>query len=53
MRFLAPNYGDAMVAPVYAFQDVYQCAGASANGIEPLKAAFAGKIVLLGAATRR
>jgi adenylate cyclase len=48
LRFLAPNYGDAMVAPVYAFQSVYQCAGAGA--VEPLKAAFAGKTVLLGAA---
>jgi adenylate cyclase len=50
VRFLAPNYGDALVAPVYAFQSVYQCAGAGADAVEPLKAAFAGKIVLLGAA---
>ena len=50
LRFLAPNYGDALVAPVYAFQSVYQCAGAGADAVEPLKAAFANKIVLLGAA---
>ena len=50
MRSMAPNYGDAMVAPVYAFQAIHQCAGAGAQGIENLKAAFAGKIVLLGAA---
>jgi class 3 adenylate cyclase len=48
LRFVAPNYADAVVAPVYAFQDVHQCAGEGA--IEALKAAFAGKIVLLGAA---
>ncbi len=46
-RFLTPNYGDAVVAPVYAFQDVFQCA--NQNDGEALKAAFAGKIVLLGA----
>jgi adenylate cyclase len=50
MRSMAPNYGDAVVAPVYAFQDVYQCAGAGTHGSDNLKAAFAGKIVLLGAA---
>jgi adenylate cyclase len=50
MRSMAPNYGDAMVAPVYAFQAIHQCAGAGAQGIESLKAAFAGKTVLLGAA---
>jgi len=50
MRFLAPNYGDVVIAPVYAFQSVYQCAGAGAEAIEALKGAFAGKIVLLGAA---
>jgi class 3 adenylate cyclase len=50
MRSMAPNYGDAMVAPVYAFQAIHQCAGTGAQGIENLKAAFAGKIVLLGAA---
>lgn len=48
LRRLAPNYADSAVAPVYAMQDVYACAGAGA--IEPLAAAFAGKIVLLGAA---
>ncbi len=47
-RYLAPNYADRMVAPAYSFQDVYHCAGARA--IEPLKSAFDGKIVLLGAA---
>ena len=48
MRFLWPNYADAAVAPVYAMQDVYQCAQAKA--ITPLATAFAGKVVLLGAA---
>jgi class 3 adenylate cyclase/CHASE2 domain-containing sensor protein len=47
-RRLWPNYADATVAPVYAMQDVYQCAQAAA--IEPLARAFAGKVVLLGAA---
>jgi adenylate cyclase len=50
MRSMVPNYSDAMVTPVYAFQDIYQCAGVGAQGIESLKAVFAGKIVLLGAA---
>ena len=36
-----------MVAPVYALQDVFQLPG---DDIEALKAAFAGKVVLLGAA---
>jgi len=48
LRFIAPNYGDAVVAPVYSFQDVYQCADPKA--IDTLKSAFAGKVVLLGAA---
>jgi class 3 adenylate cyclase len=48
LRYLAPNYADTKVAPVFAMQDVFQCAAAGA--IDPLKAAFAGKIVLLGAA---
>ena len=47
-RFLAPNYADRVIAPTYAFQDVYHCAGVGRT--EPLKAAFEGKIVLLGAA---
>jgi adenylate cyclase len=47
-RYLAPNYADAMVAPVYAIQDVYQCAKVGAT--EALSKAFAGKIVLLGGA---
>jgi class 3 adenylate cyclase len=47
-RFLAPNYADQVIAPAYTFQDVYHCAGARA--LEPLEAAFSGKIVLLGAA---
>jgi class 3 adenylate cyclase len=48
MRVLAPNYADRSIAPVYAMQDVHQCAGAGAT--EALAAAFTGKIVLLGAA---
>jgi adenylate cyclase len=40
MRFLAPNYGDVVVAPVYAFQSVYQCAGAGVAAIEALKMAL-------------
>lgn len=48
LRDLWPNYADSLVAPVYAMQDIYQCAGAKADG--PLAAAFAGKIVLIGAA---
>jgi len=48
LRYLWPNYADAAVAPVYAMQDVYHCAQAGA--IEPLASAFAGKVVLLGAA---
>lgn len=47
MRYLAPNYGDVFVAPVYAMQDVHQCALSS--GTDALAQAFAGKIVLLGA----
>ncbi|MBA4096366.1 MAG: hypothetical protein C0484_06285 [Rhodospirillum sp.] len=47
MRFLAQNYGDATVAPVYAMQDVYQCA--IGGSIESLRASFSGKVVLLGA----
>ena len=46
-RYLTPNYADTVVAPVYAFQDVSQCS--EQNDAEALKAAFAGKIVLLGA----
>ena len=48
LRYLWPNYADATIAPVYAMQDVYQCAQTKA--IEQLKTAFAGKVVLLGAA---
>jgi adenylate cyclase len=47
MRALAVNYADSKVAPSYRMQDVYECAKPS--GIAPLKAAFAGKIVILGA----
>jgi adenylate cyclase len=47
MRFLAQNYSDATVAPVYAMQDVYQCA--TEDAIESLRATFSGKVVLLGA----
>jgi adenylate cyclase len=47
LHYLAPNYGDAFVAPVYAFHDVHQCAVSGAK--ETLAAAFAGKVVLLGA----
>ncbi|WP_119304626.1 adenylate/guanylate cyclase domain-containing protein [Dongia deserti] len=47
LRHLAPNYGDVSVAPVYAMQDVHQCAVSGA--MEPLANAFAGKIVLIGA----
>jgi adenylate cyclase len=46
-RFLNPNYADAVVAPVYTFQDVFRCAEQKDG--EALKAAFAGKIVLVGA----
>jgi adenylate cyclase len=47
MRALAVNFADARVAPTYRIQDVHQCWAAGA--LEPLKAAFAGKIVVLGA----
>ena len=47
MRYLAPNYGDAVVAPVYAMQDVHRCA--VSGGTDALAQAFAGKVVLLGA----
>ena len=47
LRYFAPNYGSAFVAPVYAFHDVHQCAASGAK--EALAAAFAGKVVLLGA----
>jgi adenylate cyclase len=47
LPFLAPNYGDAFVAPAYAIHDVYQCA--ASGTAEVLADAFAGKIVLLGA----
>jgi adenylate cyclase len=47
MRALAVNFADSRVAPSYRLQDVYECAmrGDSAS----LKAAFADKIVILGA----
>jgi adenylate cyclase len=48
LRFMAPNYSDALIAPAYSLQDVYQCAGSKET--DALKAAFAGRIVLLGAA---
>src|SRR5919109_259054 len=48
MRVMTPNYGDRVIAPEYAMQDVHRCA--SAGAIEPLAAAFAGKVVMLGAA---
>ncbi len=48
MRVMMSNYGDRVIAPVYAMQDVHRCA--SAGAIEPLAAAFAGKVVMLGAA---
>lgn len=48
MRVMTPNYGDAVIAPVYTMQDVHRCASAGAIG--PLAAAFAGKVVMLGAA---
>ena len=47
LRYLAPNYGDTFVAPVYAMQDVYRCA--VSGGMASLAKAFAGKVVLLGA----
>ena len=47
LRYVAPNYGSAFVVPVYAFHDVHQCAASGAK--EALAAAFAGKVVLLGA----
>jgi adenylate cyclase len=47
MRALAVNYADSKVAPSYRMQDVHGCA--TPSGIAPLKAAFAGKIVILGA----
>src|SRR5687767_1299308 len=47
MRYLAPNYGDVFVAPVYAMHDVHQCAATGGTGA--LAEAFSGKIVLLGA----
>jgi class 3 adenylate cyclase len=47
LRYLAPNYADVFVAPVYAIHDVYQCA--VSGGFESLAKAFADKIVLLGA----
>lgn len=46
-RYLAPNYGDVFVAPVYAMHDVHQCA--TSGGTDALEKAFAGKVVLLGA----
>jgi adenylate cyclase/guanylate cyclase len=47
LRYLAPNYGDAFVAPVYAMHDVHQCAVTGGTGA--LAEALSGKIVLLGA----
>jgi len=47
MRYLPQNYSDTAVAPVYAMQDVLNCA-APDDG-ESLKTAFADKVVLLGA----
>jgi hypothetical protein len=44
----SPNYSDRQIAPVYAMRDLYDCAGA--GDVAVLKAAFAGKVVLLGAA---
>ena len=46
-RYLTQNYSDAAVAPVYAMQDVFNCA--APGDVESLKSAFAGKVVLLGA----
>ena len=47
---LWPNYADKFVAPVYALQDIYQCGASGDAGAQPLAAAFAGKVVLIGAA---
>src|SRR5262245_44266967 len=47
LPFLPSNYADASVAPVYSMQGVYECA--NLNAIDALKAALAGKVVLLGA----
>jgi class 3 adenylate cyclase/CHASE2 domain-containing sensor protein len=47
LPFLPSNYADAAVAPVYSMQSIYQCADLGA--VDALKAALAGKVVLLGA----
>jgi adenylate cyclase len=45
---VSPNYSDRQIAPAYAMRDLYACA--VAGDIAALKEAFAGKVILLGAA---
>lgn len=45
---LSPNYADRRIAPTYAMRDVHACAEDPAAAAA-LAAAFAGKVVLLGA----
>jgi len=45
---LSPNYSDRQIAPVYSMHDLYACA--EAGDTQALSEAFAGKVVLLGAA---
>lgn len=46
---VSPNYADRAVAPTYSMREVFLCADAP-GGAAALAAAFAGKVVLLGAA---
>lgn len=46
VRRLLPNYGDAVLAPTFVMEDVFACA----REVLALKAAFAGKVVLIGGA---